>query len=211
MPVPLKPDLSDPELRKRAKWRTRFLGLLSQCGNITKSIQRAPGCSREKVKKELESNPEFAQHFEMAMEMAMERFEAEADRRGIEGVDKPVFYKGKQCGTIKEYSDILLIFRMKALAPQKYRDNPKPSDINVNINLKRDIDSTKKMLSDPEAFRLADELSRRLALPPPAQPVASSGDDEIPVKASLITHQRAEHSDAANLEIEPSRAGEQAE
>jgi hypothetical protein len=48
--------------------------------------------------------------------------EQEADRRAIEGVDEPVFHKGTVVGHIRKYSDTLLIFRLKALAPAKYRE-----------------------------------------------------------------------------------------
>jgi hypothetical protein len=52
----------------------------------------------------------------------VDTLEAEADRRAAEGTLRPVFYKGEQCGEIREYSDTLLIFRLKALRPEKYRE-----------------------------------------------------------------------------------------
>ncbi len=51
-----------------------------------------------------------------------DRLEAEADRRASEGWDEPVFHNGAQCGTKRRFSDMLLIFRLKALAPQRYRE-----------------------------------------------------------------------------------------
>jgi len=47
---------------------------------------------------------------------------AEIDRRAVEGVDKPVIYKGEITGTYMEYSDNLLKFRRKQRDPS-YRDN----------------------------------------------------------------------------------------
>ena len=58
--------------------------------------------------------------------MFIEKLEAEADRRGVKGVVKPVLYKGKVVGSIREYSDALLMLRLKALDP-RYRDGPSPS------------------------------------------------------------------------------------
>ena len=46
----------------------------------------------------------------------------EADRRAKDGVLKPVFYKGEIVGSIPQYSDNLLMFRLKALRPDKYRE-----------------------------------------------------------------------------------------
>jgi len=54
--------------------------------------------------------------------MAIERIEEEADRRAVEGTLEPVFYQGFECGQVRRYSDTLLIFRLKALNPQKYRE-----------------------------------------------------------------------------------------
>ena len=66
---------------------------------------------------------EFADRWDEAVETAVERLEAEADRRAVEGILKPVFHKGEVCGHIRQFSDNLLMFRLKALRPQKYRDN----------------------------------------------------------------------------------------
>jgi hypothetical protein len=49
------------------------------------------------------------------------RLEDEAVRRAYEGVERPVFQGGKQVGVVREYSDTLLIFLLKALRPEKYR------------------------------------------------------------------------------------------
>jgi hypothetical protein len=65
----------------------------------------------------------------------VEKMESEADRRAIEGTNKPVFYQGEQCGVIREYSDSLLMFRLKRLDPA-YRDR---HDVNVKGNLNHNI------------------------------------------------------------------------
>jgi len=49
--------------------------------------------------------------------LAMER---EAYRRAVEGNDKPVYQGGKKVGTVKEYSDGLLTFLLKARKPEVY-------------------------------------------------------------------------------------------
>ncbi len=49
--------------------------------------------------------------------------EAEAFRRAVEGVEKPVgWYKGEPGGYVREYSDVLLMFQLKALRPEKCRE-----------------------------------------------------------------------------------------
>ena len=36
---------------------------------------------------------------------------------------KPVYYRGEIVGTVKEYSDTLLMFLMKGWMPEEFRDN----------------------------------------------------------------------------------------
>lgn len=71
-------------------------------------------------------DPVFRQRYNRVLELHIEKLEQECDRRAVEGVDRPVFQNGTLVGHIKDYSDVLLIFRLKALAPHKYRDNPPP-------------------------------------------------------------------------------------
>ncbi len=54
----------------------------------------------------------------MAKEEVADLLEAEAWRRAVEGVEKPVgWYKGKPGGYVREYSDTLLIFPLRGLRP----------------------------------------------------------------------------------------------
>lgn len=75
----------------------------------------------------LKSSESYARAFERAKEAFAEMLEAEVVRRGFHGIEKPVFYQGGRVdnGKIREYSDILLMFHLKALKPEKYRDNAK--------------------------------------------------------------------------------------
>lgn len=56
-------------------------------------------------------------------EAMVARLESEADRRAEEGVLEPIFHEGVHVGSRVRYSDTLLIFRLKAMRPQRYRDN----------------------------------------------------------------------------------------
>lgn len=48
--------------------------------------------------------------------------EQEAIRRGVHGVEKPVFYQGEEISRIREYSDVLLMFVLKKRNPA-FREN----------------------------------------------------------------------------------------
>ena len=81
-----------------------------------------PGYSRRAVYDRRAADEAFRERWDEAVAIAIERLEAEADRRAAEGTLEPVFYQGGECGQIRKYSDTLLIFRLKALKPEKYRE-----------------------------------------------------------------------------------------
>ena len=68
-------------------------------------------------------DPEYVEKFREAERQAADVLEKEVRRRAVEGVEEPVFYKGEQCGTVRKYSDTLLIFATKGALPEKYREN----------------------------------------------------------------------------------------
>ncbi len=65
---------------------------------------------------------EYADAFDEAKEEAVDVLEMEARRRAVEGIDRPVFYQGKKVGSVRSYSDTLLIFLLKGAMPEKYRE-----------------------------------------------------------------------------------------
>ncbi len=65
----------------------------------------------------------FAAAWDEAMQEAVDRLEAVAQERAIDGWEEPVFYQGVACGTVHRRSDTLLMFLMKAHAPERFRDN----------------------------------------------------------------------------------------
>lgn len=71
---------------------------------------------------------EFDQEWSAALlqgeKVILSRLEAEADRRAMEGYLKPIYYNGVAVGAERRYSDTLLIVRLKALAPHRYKERP---------------------------------------------------------------------------------------
>jgi len=98
-----------------------FLAAYREVGIITKAAEVA-GISRRTHYKWLEADKDYAKQFSEATEDAADAMESEAWRRAMQGTEKPVFYKGKQCGSIQEFSDVLLIFMLKGARPEKYRE-----------------------------------------------------------------------------------------
>lgn len=99
-----------------------FLAALAATCSVTRACEAA-GLGRRTVYEWREADPDFAIRWEKAKQLGAEVLEDEGVRRASEGVDEPVFYQGGECGTIRKYSDTLLIFLLKGAMPEKYRDN----------------------------------------------------------------------------------------
>lgn len=105
------------------KKRTAFIESLRETGgNVSRSCEAAD-MSRVAAYEWRTADPEFAKEWNDAVEFGTDELEEEARRRAYAGVDEPVFYQGEQCGTVRKYSDTLLIFLLKGRRPETYRDN----------------------------------------------------------------------------------------
>ncbi len=67
-------------------------------------------------------DPEFAEAEERALTAFNREIHMEIKRRAIDGVERPVFHRGKEVGSVREYSDRLLLELAKAHIPE-YRPN----------------------------------------------------------------------------------------
>ena len=120
-----------PRRRQRA-----FLAAFRETGNVCLACEVAK-VGRSSHYRWLAEDPAYREAFDQAKEDAADILEAEAFRRAVDGVEKPVgWYKGKPGGYVREYSDILLIFLLKALRPEKYRDrlNLRGSFAHIDLN-----------------------------------------------------------------------------
>jgi hypothetical protein len=102
--------------------REKFLTVYARLGNVTAACKQS-GVGRSTVYQWTEQDDQFAAAFREAGIKATEVLEAEAWRRAKDGVAEPVFQGGKQVGVVQRYSDQLLMFMLRARAPERYRDN----------------------------------------------------------------------------------------
>lgn len=105
----------------RAAQRSAFLEALASFGTVRHACEAAD-VGRSTVYEWREEDADFAAAWDAALEEAADTLEREAMRRAAEGVDKPVFQGGALVGFVREYSDTLLIFLLKGLRPEKYRE-----------------------------------------------------------------------------------------
>jgi hypothetical protein len=109
--------------------RQAFLEAYALVGNVSDAASHA-GVSRQ-IHYQWLDDPEYADAFHHAREQAADRLEREAVRRATAGVEKAVWYKGEQVGVERQYSDVLLIFLLKGMRPEKFRDNYGAQDVAI--------------------------------------------------------------------------------
>ncbi len=114
--------LSERRRREERKRGEAFLEGLRGGLSVAHAAGKA-GFTRQAAYLRRKNDLEFAQAWNDAIEQGTDVLEDAATVRAVRGVEKPVFQQGKQVGTIREYSDILMIFLLKARRPEKYRDN----------------------------------------------------------------------------------------
>lgn len=117
------------------KKRKVFLKVLASTGVVAEAARACGYTDTATLTKFRRSDEDFAEAWDHALESAAHILEEEADRRAKEGVLEPVFYKGKVAGYKTNYSDALLMFRLRALKPGMYRDNARGGEMNINFGI----------------------------------------------------------------------------
>jgi len=114
-------------------WQGVFLSSFRQCGNITKSSEAA-GVTRQAVFYAHKRDPDFRALYEEAKEESIERLEDVARKRATDS------------------SDNLLIFLLKSMRPEVYREIVRNENINVNMNA--NLERLDRQLTDSQIDEL---------------------------------------------------------
>ncbi|API59123.1 hypothetical protein BSL82_07215 [Tardibacter chloracetimidivorans] len=99
--------------------RKHFVEVLAQTANVTESAKQA-GLDRSAVYRLRARSESFRAAWDEAMNQALDDLEAVLLERAAHGVEKPVFYGGKPCGKVRQYSDTLAMFILRAKRPNTY-------------------------------------------------------------------------------------------
>ena len=114
----------------------RFFQALEN-GHSVRAACAACGYARSSVYEWRQGDDAFAARWLRSIAMAVDLLEEEADRRGRDGTEEPVFFRGASVGARRRYSDALLLARLKALRPDAYRDGPaafaQPQEIRIVV------------------------------------------------------------------------------
>ena len=122
-PMP-KPRKRRGQARRFTPERTEvFFEYLRKLGGNVRYCCRQVDVSTYAYYAERKRNPAFAKAADEAIADGIAGMENELFRRGYQGIEKPLHHKGELTGhTVREYSDTLGIFLLKAHMPEKYGD-----------------------------------------------------------------------------------------
>jgi hypothetical protein len=169
--------------RNTQRRKTKFLEAYKVVGTASEAA-RITGIPRDTHREWLKKSETYRQAFADADDAATEVLEKEALRRAVEGREEDVYFNGVPVGKVRKYSDVLLIFLMKAKRPDVYRER---YDVRTQGNL--NIQSAVKVIHEyhdgqPAIEAIAKELepnSRMLtAQVPDAELAPEPPDDDTP-------------------------------
>lgn len=164
-------------LKKKA-----FLAAFRENGNVRLACLAAD-VGRSTHYRWLDSDMAYREAFDLAKEDAADILEAEAKRRAVDGVEEPVgFYRGQPGGVVRKYSDTLLIFLLKGLRPEVYRERMEVRGFLGKIDL--------NMLSNEMIERIASGEN-------PVVVIASAAERGV-----LLLEQKTKAQEAEVLEAE---------
>ena len=118
-----------------------FLNVVAETGCVSDAC-KAIQVSRKTVYGWREADGEFCSDWKYALEDYKDKLQKEADRRAVEGVDHPVTYMGMITATYKDYSDQLLLARLKRLDPE-YKDRQQvehTGDVGLRVIVNTNVD-----------------------------------------------------------------------
>ena len=154
--------------------RRAFLLAYEQCGVISVAARKV-GVHRSCHYEWLKTDEGYAVAWKEADDEAVERMEAELLRRAVLGIEEEVRYQGQVVGKVRKFSDILLIFLLKAKRPAVYRDNfvALPSG-EVSVLFEQTRILMRQVLSDPDTMRAAGQLAKLMS----EQKALPNGDEQ---------------------------------
>ncbi len=164
-------DFDSPFRELRNPRHRAFLNAYTETATLTRA-EALSGVSRKSHDRWRKTDAEYAKCFEFAQGCACDMLEDEVRRRAVHGWDEPVYYRGRMVGTIKRYSDILLLALLRAFKPDRYC--PGAREIRGRIIIERELAEERRAAMvdqplhpdvrlDPRRQAELDELERELA------------------------------------------------
>ena len=119
-------------------WVPTFLRAI-EYGATVQDAAISAGVDPSTAHKRRREDPEFRRAWAEVGVIGTQAMEREAARRAYHGVEEPVFHKGEVCGSIRKYSDTLMIFLLKARRPEVYRDMVEQGKGATNVAIQANV------------------------------------------------------------------------
>jgi hypothetical protein len=100
--------------------RAAFLAAYRETASL-RAAAEAVGVEEARHHQWLQHDAAYREAFASVQNEVVDNLQDQALERAVAGWVEPVFYRGRQCGTIRHYSDRLLMLMLKASKPEKYR------------------------------------------------------------------------------------------
>ena len=100
--------------------------LIKTGGNVSLACHHL-GIGRNTVYNTWLKKEDYRERFEESRKTGGAYLEEEARRRAVDGVEIPIVYQGETVGYTRKYSDSLLMFLLKGIFPEKYRETHRGS------------------------------------------------------------------------------------
>lgn len=153
--------------------KTKFLEAYARLGTASGAAEET-GISRATHRRWLASEA-YRKAFEAAEDEATELLEREALRRAVDGREEPIYFNGVQVGTTRKYSDVLLIFLLKAKRPDVYRER-----YDARISASLNVQSAVKVIHEYHDQPAAIEAIAAQLEPNKQLLTATSAEDVLP-------------------------------
>ena len=144
------------------KAKSHFIQVLSETGNVTAACQQC-SVARSTAYYWRNNDQSFAEAWENAISESTDRLALEARRRALDGVEEIRYFKGEPVGTIRRYSDALLMFLLRAYRPGIYRNPENNTDLAQESYSKARDDLTQKLarLAEGDDAGSAEETAEK--------------------------------------------------
>ena len=128
-------------------------------GAFTREAVEAEGIHHSTFYHHLNDRPDYSDALKASQLCGpVSTAEAELFRRGVKGYLKPVYQQGRKVGTIREFSDVALIFYLKTNHPAKYAAPDSTVAISTLVTTGRGIDIRSLLNTETESEKAAVEL-----------------------------------------------------
>ena len=110
------------------------------------------------------ADADFAEAWDDPYQAGNDRLEDEAHRRAVDGVAKPVMYRGEVVGEVREYSDALLMFLLRGRRPDRYGTSHARVQVSGSVGLPpAELEAIRRAGSNPGLAAALDLIVEEFA------------------------------------------------